>query len=313
MAKNGWELIDLRVLCAVAQRASFTAAATDLGVSVAYVTKRIAQLEKVLGSTLFLRTTRRVSITTQGEAVFGWARRVLEAAAELDQEVAQARGALAGRLRISTSYRLGSQHIAPIVALLRKAHPGLDVWLDLVDRRVDLIAEGFDIDIRVGEVQEPHLVAHRMAASSRILCAAPSYLRERGRPATLAELSQQHEGLMFRDRDRPFTTLKLQGPQGEESVHLGGSMGSNQSDVVRRWAEEGLGIALLSQWDLAEALRAGRLEQVLPQYHQPADIVAAVPTRSGQSARLQVCLQFLREQLAAGAHALDFDLPPARA
>jgi LysR family transcriptional activator of dmlA len=304
MAKNGWELIDLRVLSAVARRGSFTAAAIELGISVAYVTKRIAHLEKELATPLFLRTTRRVSITTQGEVVYTWARKVLEAADDLDQEVAQSRGALAGTLKISTSHRLGSKHISPILALLRRAHPGLDVWLELVDRRVDLIAEGFDIDIRVGEVQEPHLVAQKVATSSRILCAAPAYLAQRGRPSTLAELSQ-HDCLLFRDRDRPFTTLRLQGPQGDETVNVAGPMGSNQSDVIQRWAQEGLGIALLSRWDLAQALLAGTLVQVLPQHHQPADIYAAMPTRSTQSAKLQVCLQFLRDHLASGPCALE--------
>ena len=308
MAKSAWELIDLRVLCAVARRASFTAAATDLGISTAYVTKRIAHLERALGTTLFLRTTRQVGITPQGEGVCAWARKVLDAADELDQAAAQSRGALVGTLKVSTSHRLGSLHIAPVLARLRQAHPGLDVWLELVDRRVDLIAEGFDIDIRVGEVQEPHLVAHKVAASSRILCAAPGYLQRRGEPASLADLAQ-HDCLLFRDRDRPYATLRLQGPQGEESVRVAGPMGSNQSDVVRRWAEEGLGITLLSRWDLAEALRAGRLVQVLPQYRQAADIYAAMPTRAGLSAKLQLCLQFLREHLAAGPCALDLDAP----
>lgn len=305
---GGWELIDLRVLSAVARRGSFTAAATDLGISIAYVTKRIAHLEKVLATPLFLRTTRRVSITPEGEAVCSWARKVLQAADDLDQEVAQSRGALVGRLKVSTSHRLGSRHIAPILALLRQAHPGLEVWLELVDRRVDLIAEDFDLDIRVGEVHEPHLVAHKVASSARILCAAPAYLQARGQPATLADLAQ-HDCLLFRDRDRPFTTLRLQGPDGEEAVHVAGRTGSNQSDVVRCWAEQGLGITLLSRWDIAEALRAGRLVQVLPQYLQPADIYAALPMRSSHSAKLQLCLQFLRDHLAEGPCALALEGP----
>ena len=304
MANQDWELIDLRVMCAVARRASFTAAAVDLGISVAYVTKRIAHLEKALATPLFRRTTRRVSITTQGEVVYAWARKVLDTAEALNQEVAQARGALVGALKVSTSHRLGCQHIAPILALLRQAHPGLDVWLELVDRRVDLIAEDFDIDIRVGEVQEPHLVAQQVASSSRILCASPGYVARRGNPATLAELSQ-HDCLLFRDRGRPFTSLRLQGPQGEEHVNVAGPMGSNQSDVIQRWAQDGLGIALLSRWDAVDALRAGTLVRVLPAYQQQADIYAAMPTRASQSAKLQLCLQFLRAHLAAGPCALD--------
>jgi len=303
MQKTSWELIDLRVLCAVARRASFTAAAVDLGISVAYVTKRVNRLEKVLGAALFLRTTRKVSITAQGETVYAWACKVLDAAEELNQEVAQTRDALVGTLKVSTSHRLGSGYVAPILALLRQQHPGLNVWLELVDRRVDLIAEGFDMDIRVGEVQEPHLVAQPLVRSARMLCAAPGYLQQRGRPQALADLAQ-HDCLMFRDRDRPFATLRLQGPYGLESIQVQGPLGSNQSDPIRQWAVHGLGIALLSRWDVADALQAGTLEPVLPQYQQSADIYAVMPTRSSRSAKLQLSLRFLKEQLASGPYAL---------
>jgi LysR family transcriptional activator of dmlA len=303
--KSNWELIDLKVLCAVARRASFTAAATDLGISVAYVTKRIAHLEQALGAPLFLRTTRRVHISAEGEIAYTWARKVLDAADEMDQEVARARnGSPVGTLRISTSLRLGRQHISHILALLRRAHPGLEIWLELVDRRVDLIAEGFDLDIRVGEVQEPHLVAQRIASNTRVLCAAPGYLAARGHPKTLSDLAR-HDCLLFRDRDQPFGTLRMDGPNGSESVKLTGPMGSNQSDAVRNWALHGLGICLLSRWDIAQRLRDGSMVRVLPQYEQPADLYAAMTVRASQSAKLRICLDFLRDHLASGPHALE--------
>ena len=310
--KKHWELIDLKVLCAVARRSSFTAAAADLGISVAYVTKRIAHLERALGAPLFVRTTRRVHISAQGEIAYAWARKVLDAADEMDQEVALARdGSPAGTLRISTSLRLGRQHISHILALLRQAHPGLEIWLELVDRRVDLIAEGFDLDLRVGEVQEPHLVAERIADNARVLCAAPGYLAARGQPKTLAELVQ-HDCLLFRDREQPFGTLRMDGPNGPESVKLTGPMGSNQSDAVRNWALHGLGICLLSGWDIAARLRDGSMVRVLPQYAQPADLYAVMPTRASQSAKLRVCLEFLRRHLASGPYALEgFSTPRA--
>jgi LysR family transcriptional activator of dmlA len=304
MAKIAWELIDLQVLSAVARRSSFTGAAVDLGMSVANVTKRIARLEQALNTTLFLRTTRRVSITTQGETVYLWARKVLEAAEALDQEVASSRDSPVGTLRVSTSHRLGSRHIAPILGLMRQQHPALDLWLELVDRRVDLLAEGLDIDIRVGDVHEPHLVAYPVARSARVLCASPDYLARRGRPTRPEELGG-HDVLLFRDRDRPFGMLKLEGPQGAESVQVGGPLGSNQSDAIVQWAQQGLGIALLSQWDVADALRLGHLERVLPLFQQPADIYAVMPVRSSQSLKLHLCLGFLRDHLAQGPHALQ--------
>ncbi|HEY2926459.1 LysR family transcriptional regulator [Piscinibacter sp.] len=301
---RSWDLDDLEVFCGVAKRSSFTAAATDLGISPAYVTKRIARLERALGVTLFHRTTRRVHISTEGEIAYAWARKMLDAADGMHSEVASAKGSPTGTLRLSTSLRLGRNHVSHILSLLRKKHPALDIWLELVDRRVDLIAEGFDIDIRVGEVSEPHLVARKIAPSARILCAAPAYLKRRGRPRTLAELAQ-HDCLLFRDREQAFGVLRMEGPNGAESVKVTGPLGSNHSDPVRNWALAGHGIVLLSSWDIAEKLRDGSVERVLPQYRQSADVYAVMPTRASHLAKLSVCVDFLVKHLTQGPYALD--------
>jgi len=300
------DLIDLRVFCSVARRSSFVAAATDLGISPAYVSKRIAALETQLGVTLFHRTTRRVSISDEGELAYGWARKILENVEGMVQAVAGRKGAPAGSLRISASVRLGSHHVSHALSLLQKKYPALQIWLELVDRRVDLIAEGIDIDIRVGEVAEPHLVAQRIAESSRVLCAAPAYLQARGVPKVLADLAQ-HECLLFRDREQAFGTWRLQGPKGLESIKVTGAVGSNQSDVIRNWALAGHGITMLSIWDVAPQLKQGSLVRVLPAYAQPADVWAVTAARPSESAKLEVCVEFLVEQLTRGPHALVTD------
>lgn len=304
MMNNSWDLIDLRVFCQVARRSSFVGAATDLGISPAYVTKRVADLEKALGVTLFHRTTRRVLISDAGEAAYLWARKVLDAAAELDQSVAGAQGAPSGSLRIATSLRLGRNHLAPILADMGRTFPALEIWLEILDRRVDLLGEGFDIDVRVGDVHEPHLVAHQVTTNSRILCAAPAYLERRGHPKSLADLAA-HDCLLFRERHQSFGLWRLHGPNGAESVKVTGTMGSNQSDIVRNWALEGLGIIPLSSWDVAPELRNGTLQRVLPQYHQSADIWAVTATRLDQSAKLRTCLPLLIKALQQGPYALD--------
>jgi LysR family transcriptional activator of dmlA len=304
LVNNGWDLVDLRVFCQVARRSSFVGAATDLGISPAYVTKRVATLEKALGAKLFHRTTRRVLISDEGEAAYAWARKVLEAADELNQGVAGARGSPAGALRISTSLRLGRNHIAPILAGMRRSYPALEIWLEVLDRRVDLLGEGFDIDVRMGEVNEPHLVAHLVARNARVLCAAPAYLARRGQPKTLADLAR-HDCLMYRERHQTFGVWRMQGPHGDESVKITGSMGSNQSDIVRNWALDGLGIIPLASWDVAEQLKDGSLVRVLPEYHQSADVWAVTAARLDQSAKLRVCTQQLVSQLQHGPHALD--------
>jgi LysR family transcriptional activator of dmlA len=305
---NDLEILDLRILREAARRSSFVIAARELGISPAYVSKRIATMERRLGVRLFHRTTRRVVISDEGEVAYANAKRVLEAVDAFREEVAGAKDSVpSGSLRISTSLRLGRNHVSHVLSLLHREYPDLTIWLELLDRRVDLLGEGFDVDIRVGEVYEPHLVAHPIARSFRVLCAAPSYLARHGRPKTLADLAQ-HSCLLFRDREQAFGVWRLDGPDGPESVKVTGPLGSNHSDIVRNWALEGHGIILLANWDVAPWLREGRVERVLPGYRQPADVWAATPARLGSSNKLRVCIEFLTRHLNAGPFALDTSL-----
>ncbi|MCC6196194.1 MAG: LysR family transcriptional regulator, partial [Burkholderiales bacterium] len=175
-------LEDLRVFRTAARLGSFSATANELGVSPAYVTKRIAILEKSLQVKLFHRTSRRVAITDEGETVYAWAQRIDEDVDQMLESVMAGKSTPAGSIRVSTSFGLGRNYVAPVLSELRRHHPALEIRLDLYDRPVDLIAEGIDIDIRVGEVPEPNLIAHRIVASSRILCASPAYLAAHGEP-----------------------------------------------------------------------------------------------------------------------------------
>lgn len=298
-----FQLDDLRVFCLAARKASFAATAMELGTSPAFVSKRIAILEQALGVTLFHRATRRVTVTDAGERVYASAQQIFQGVEHLGETVAGGRLDPRGALRITTSFRLGRKHIAPALSLLAQRYPALDITLDAVDRRVDLISENIDLDVRVAEVEEPHLVAHRIAESTRVLCAAPSYLERRGVPASIAELSQ-HDCLVLRDRNQPFGVWRLTGPKGAEKVKVTGRLSSNNSEIVRGWAIDGHGILLPSRWDVHADLLAGRLVSILPPYWQPADIWAASTVRLSHSAKVRVCVRFLQEQLARGPFAL---------
>lgn len=299
-------LRDLALFCEIARRASFIAAASELGISAAHASGRIAALEAMLGVKLFHRTTRRVSVSEDGETVYRWALKILEDVEGMTDAVASVRGEPRGLLRISSSRRLGHAHLAPILSLLRQRHPGLETWLELLDRPVDLIGEGFDIDLRVGAVDEPHLIAHRIVSSRRILCASPAYVERRGMPAVPADLAR-HDCLVFRDRETMFGAWRLQGEGGVETVKVSGPMASNHSDIVLQWALDGHGIIMSSVWDVADSLDAGALRRILPGWHDPADVWAVTPARSTESARLRVCLAFLKEQLTQGPFALRAD------
>ncbi len=294
----------MRVFCAVVQHSSFVGAATQLGISAAYVTKRIASFERVLGAKLFHRTTRRVLISEAGEKAYAWARQVLDAANSLDDCMAMPKDSPSGQLRITTSPRLGRKHLSPILALLKKRYPGLNIWLESAYRRVDLLAEGVDIDIRMEDVREPHLITYPIQKNVRILCASPDYLDRKGRPQTLSDLAN-HDCLLYRDYQQIFGVCHMEGPHGSESVRVTSPMGSNHSDIVWNWTLDGLGISLFSCWDIAPALASGAVERVLPDYCQPADIYAVTTGRIENSSKLQLCLSFITEQLRDGPHALD--------
>lgn len=291
-----FQLDDLRVFCLAARKASFAATALELGSSPAYVSKRIAILEKDLGVTLFHRAARRVTVTDDGERVYASAQQIFQGVDHMGQTVAGGRLDPRGTLRVTSSFRLGRKHIGPLLSQLAERYPALDITLDAVDRRVDLLRESVDLDVRVGEVDEPHLVAHRIAASARILCAAPRYLQRRGVPASIADLSQ-HDCLVLRERHQAFGVWRLTGPHGVETVKVSGRLSSNNAEIVRGWAQDGHGIVLQTPWDLHADLQAGRLLPLLPAYSQPADIWAASTVRLSHSAKVRVCVQFLQEQL----------------
>lgn len=298
------QLDDLQVFCLAARRASFAAAATELGMSPAFVSKRIAVLEKALGVVLFHRAARRVTVSADGERVYAAAQRVLEGVDELADSVAGGRLDPQGTLRVTTSFRLGRTHVGPILSRLAQQVPGLAITLDAVDRRVDLVAENVDLDVRIAdEIDEPHLVAHRLADSTRVLCAAPDYLARCGAPATLAELAR-HDCLVLRDRNQAFGVWRLLGPPGMQKVKVTGRLASNNAEIVRGWGADGHGILLQSRWDVGDDLRAGRLRHVLPEWTQPATLWAVSTVRLGQSAKVRVCVEFLRAQLAQGPFAL---------
>lgn len=206
---------DLRVFTAVVRKASFGGAATELGTSPAYVSKRIRLLEQDLQVKLLHRTTRRVAVTEEGERVFHWAQRILDDMEQLMQEVAVTRSEPRGLLRVSSSFGFGRQIVAPALSRLVEQHPGLQVRLEVFDRLVDVAGEGFDLDVRVGDEIAPHLIARRLADNHRVLCAAPAYLQLKGTPRTVADLAA-HDCLVIKERDHPFGVWRLRSGAQEE-------------------------------------------------------------------------------------------------
>jgi LysR family transcriptional activator of dmlA len=288
---------DLRVFSVVARKASFSAAADELGVSPAYVTKRIRILESNLGTKLLHRTTRRVTVTDDGERIYQRAQRILDEIEQLAQETAAARRHPRGLLRISSSFGFGRQRVAPVIAALVQRYPTLQVRFEVFDRLVDVAAEGFDIDVRVGDEIAPHLIAQQLALNHRVLCAAPAYLASRGTPRSLADLAS-HDCLVIKERDHPFGVWKLSAGRRTQSVKVTGPLSTNQGEIAVQWALGGHGIVLRSVWEVQPLLDSGQLAVVLPSWRQEANVWAVMPSRLSGSAKVRVCVEFLKAALS---------------
>lgn len=283
---------DLRVFCAVVRASSFSAAAADLGMSPAYVTKRIRVLEQALGTSLFHRTTRRVATSEAGERIYHWAQRILDDVDHLIEEVGVTRSEPRGSLRVCTSFGFGRRVVAPALSAFSVQYPAVQVHLAAFDRLIDVAAEGYDLDIRVGDEIAPHLIARPLADNHRVLCAAPAYLQSHGVPRNLDDLNA-HDCIVIKERDHPFGVWRLQRGRREHTVKVRGPLSTNNGEMAVNWAVDGRGILLRSTWDVKPLIEQGRLVHVLPHYRQPANIWAVYPSRLNASAKVRLCVEFL--------------------
>ena len=290
-------LDDLRVFSVVVRLTSFSAAAEQLAVSPAYVSKRIALLEAQLGTRLLHRSTRRVTVTEAGERVFARAEKILDDVDQLVEDVSTTRTVPRGTLRMSSSFGFGRHVVAPALLDFTARYPQLNVRLDLFDRLVDVAGEGFDLDIRIGDDIAYHLIARRLAANYRVLCASPDYLARRGTPRSLADLAS-HACLAIKERDHPLGVWRLSVHGEMSTVKVGGALSTNHGEVAVKWALAGRGIVLRSIWEAGPLIEQGALCRVLPDVTQPANIWAVYPERVASSAKVRECVDFLAEAFA---------------
>jgi LysR family transcriptional activator of dmlA len=287
---------DLRVFVTVARRSSFVAAAAELGVSAAYVTKRVKIMEGTLGAALFNRTTRRVVITEDGERAYHWAQKILDDMDHLMEDISTKRQSPRGMLRVCSSFGFGQNIVGPALSQMVEKYPALQIRFEVFDRLVDVGAEGFDLDIRVGDDMAPHHIARQLAPNRRVLCAAPGYVQRHGLPTSLADLAN-HACLIIKERDHPFGLWKLRNGPDEQTVKVRGPLSSNHGEIAVNWAVDERGIVLRSLWDVGPLLQSGQLVQVLPQYTQEANLWAVFPARLETSAKVRVCVEWLQERL----------------
>lgn len=282
----------------LARLGSFSATARELNVTTPAISKRLAQMESRLGVQLLIRTTRRISLTPEGEVYLAHARRILADIDDMEQQVSSAIAAPKGLLRVNATLGFGRSHIAPLISDFARLQPEVQVQLQLTVNPPPLSDDVFDVCIRFGEPPDARVIARRIAANRRLICAAPSYLEKYGTPRTPNELAT-HNCIGIRQGDEAYGIWHLTAGQKTETVKVRGNLSTNDGEIAVNWALAGHGLLMRAEWDVAKYLRSSRLQQVLEGYQTPnADIYAVFPQRHQTAARVRAFVDFLVARFA---------------
>lgn len=295
---NGGALDEYRLFARTVELGGLTHAARALGLTPSAASRSLQRLEDRLGTRLLYRTTRKVTPTEEGVRLH---RRILRLLEDLEEAEAEARGRAetpSGTLRVSMLTAFGIHLMLPLMPEFRARHPDVRLHLDFTDRRIDLVAEGIDVAIRLGELDDSRLVARKLAWTTRLVVAAPSYLARRGTPRTPDDL-RDHDCLVFGDsvlvhlNRWPFAT-----PAGRREIDISGPFTIGEGETQYRMVEAGLGIARLSRFVTDRALRDGRLVPLLQDWavDEEIGIHAVYPHRRHLPTRVSCFVDFLAER-----------------
>ena len=301
-------LDDLAFFQQLARAGSLTATARELGISLSAVSKRLKQLEARLGVSLAARTTRRLTLTAEGERYLAQGSLILDELDALESDLRDAASqGLQGRLRVNATFGFGRRHIAPLLSRFCVQHPSIESWLELTNFPLNLSDHGFDVGIRIGEPPDSRLVARRILPNRRMLCASPSYLANMPALRTPQDLAQ-HRCLLIRENDSDFALWRFEqraAARRQQSVKVSGHLASNDGEVVTRLALDGHGVMLRSWWDVNEHLASGELQLLLPEWQGVrADFYAVFEQRRHTPARIRALIDFLQQEIAGRVPAL---------
>lgn len=290
------KLTALRVFRRVAELASFSATARDLRLSNAAVSKNVRELEEELGAPLLQRTTRRVHLTAAGEQYYARVVAVLDELASADQAAAEESNAPRGRLRVAAPMSFGLSELAARVAAFSNLYPELTIELELNDRFVDVIQEGFDVAVRgSGPLPDSNLVAKKLLDIERVVCASPEYVARSGEPKSPQGLTR-HRCLVYSVSSRPGVWTFNRG-KAKATVELRGALLVNNSLALATAAAEGAGVALLPHFAAKSALTSGRLMRLLPDWSSDAQALYALYPRHRFTSRIvKLFVDYLSDQ-----------------
>jgi DNA-binding transcriptional LysR family regulator len=289
-------LTDIGVFVKVVDRGSFTVAANALGLSRAVVSKYISRLEERLGARLLNRTTRRLSLTEAGAALFEASRGAIERIEEAEAAVAQLQSEPRGRLRVSAPMSFGILHLGPAISGFAEAYPEVTLDLRLDDRFVNLVEEGFDLAIRIGALTDSSLVARKLGVTRAVACASPEYLAKHGEPETPEDLVS-HDCLIYSYLSTANVWRFTAADGREVPVAVSGSFRINNGIVLTEAALADRGILMTPSFYVAPMLRDGRLRRILPRYKlAELGIYAVYPQRNQVPPKVSAFVDFLAQR-----------------
>jgi DNA-binding transcriptional LysR family regulator len=289
---------DLDIFARVARTGNMSAAGREMGLSPAVISKRISLLEERLGARLFQRTTRQLTLTETGEGYFRRVVDILSLCEEAEDFVSRRNTRPRGTLKVTAPTSFSRLYIAPRLQEFLERYPEVNLDLHLTDHLEDIIREGFDLAIRIGELQDSSLVARKLAPEARVMCASPKYLARTKAPQTLADL-QLHNCLSAGAQEN----WKLEGPNGPEQIRVEGNIRTNSAEFLREALIAGLGIGFRPKWDIGQQLASGELSVVLPDYRGSSSLAihAVYPCRDYMPEKVNVFIDFLANLFATEA------------
>jgi len=302
---NGIQPGDLGFFSVLASAGSLSAAARELGITTPAVSKHLALMESRVGVSLVNRTTRRMSLTPEGELCLEHARRILGEIDDMEELLGVAKATPKGLLRVNATLGFGRSHVAPLISRFVRKHPQVEVQLQLSVNPPPLTEDSFDVCIRFGAPPDARVIARHIAPNRRLLCASPAYLAKHGIPKVPNDLTR-HNCIGIRQGEEAYGVWRLASGRGRnaqtESIKTRGNLATNDGEIAVNWALDGHGILMRAEWDIERFLRNGRLVHVLPQYFTPdADIHAVYPQRHQLAARVRAFVDFVALSFAQRA------------
>lgn len=282
---------EMRVFAAVVDAGSFVAASDALGISKAAVSRYVADLEQRLGVRLMHRTTRRLSLTPEGEVFLARCREILASIDAAEGELSTRADSASGLLKVNVPVSFGIQHLAPLWSEFLTAHPRVSLDVQLADRVVDLVEEGFDLAVRIARLPDSSLVSRQLASTRLVLCASPDYLVRRGHPSHPSDLAG-HDLVGY--SLLAMGDWQFNGPDGPVTVKVQSRLLSNNGDTCLAATVRGTGIQLQPTFLVADALASGQLVEVLPQYRSlELGVYVVYPTRKFVLPKVRALVEFL--------------------